>query len=115
MLSQLSYSPFASSKPKKTEVGLGGLEPPTLRLSGVRSNHLSYRPSNEDGGSLVSNRQTLHKDLQRADARPFKTRQQTYSFCENVDLVTATPEGIAGVPRQSRSFDRTTVVSVERR
>jgi hypothetical protein len=25
-------------------VGLGGLEPPTLRLSGVRSNHLSYRP-----------------------------------------------------------------------
>ena len=25
-------------------MGLGGLEPPTLRLSGVRSNHLSYRP-----------------------------------------------------------------------
>ena len=25
-------------------VGRGGLEPPTLRLSGVRSNHLSYRP-----------------------------------------------------------------------
>ena len=25
-------------------VGLGGLEPPTSRLSGVRSNHLSYRP-----------------------------------------------------------------------
>ena len=39
-------------------VGLGGLEPPTSRLSGVRSNHLSYRPGlrhlfwkgNEDGG-----------------------------------------------------------------
>ena len=26
-------------------VGLGGLEPPTSRLSGVRSNLLSYRPS----------------------------------------------------------------------
>ena len=26
-------------------VGLGGFEPPTLRLSGVRSNQLSYRPS----------------------------------------------------------------------
>ena len=26
------------------EMGLGGLEPPTSRLSGVRSNHLSYRP-----------------------------------------------------------------------
>ena len=25
-------------------VGLGGLEPPTSRLSGVRSNHLSYEP-----------------------------------------------------------------------
>ena len=25
-------------------VGLRGLEPPTLRLSGVRSNHLSYKP-----------------------------------------------------------------------
>ena len=25
-------------------VGLGGLEPPTSRLSGVRSNHLSYSP-----------------------------------------------------------------------
>ena len=28
-----------------TVVGRGGLEPPTSRLSGVRSNHLSYRPS----------------------------------------------------------------------
>ena len=25
-------------------MGLRGLEPPTLRLSGVRSNHLSYKP-----------------------------------------------------------------------
>ena len=25
-------------------VGLSGLEPPTSRLSGVRSNHLSYEP-----------------------------------------------------------------------
>ena len=29
---------------KRTMVGRGGLEPPTSRLSGVRSNHLSYRP-----------------------------------------------------------------------
>ena len=26
------------------QVGPGGVEPPTSRLSGVRSNHLSYRP-----------------------------------------------------------------------
>ena len=25
-------------------MGLSGLEPPTSRLSGVRSNHLSYKP-----------------------------------------------------------------------
>ena len=28
-------------------VGLGGLEPPTSPLSGVRSNHLSYRPKGQ--------------------------------------------------------------------
>ena len=29
---------------RKRLVGLSGLEPPTSRLSGVRSNHLSYKP-----------------------------------------------------------------------
>ena len=37
-LSQLSYSPVIEV------VGLSGLEPPTSPLSGVRSNHLSYKP-----------------------------------------------------------------------
>ena len=37
VLSQLSYGPIV--------VGLGGLEPPASPLSGVRSNHLSYRPN----------------------------------------------------------------------
>ena len=32
-------------------VGLGGLEPPTSPLSGVRSNHLSYRPRRNWGRS----------------------------------------------------------------
>ena len=36
-LSQLSYGPVAL-------VGLGGFEPPTSPLSGVRSDQLSYRP-----------------------------------------------------------------------
>ena len=35
VLSQLSYAPL---------MGLSGLEPPTSRLSGVRSNRLSYKP-----------------------------------------------------------------------
>ena len=37
VLSQLSYTP-------NLMVGLGRLELPTSRLSGVRSNHLSYKP-----------------------------------------------------------------------
>ena len=46
-LSQLSYGP-KRVKPEvnvPSVVGLGRLERPTSPLSGVRSNHLSYRPS----------------------------------------------------------------------
>ena len=47
-LSQLSYSPKKIVNRQLSidnySVGLGGIEPPTSRLSGVRSNHLSYRP-----------------------------------------------------------------------
>jgi hypothetical protein len=44
-LSQLSYSPFELCWPERPAlVGLGRLELPTSRLSGVRSNQLSYRP-----------------------------------------------------------------------
>ena len=47
-LSQLSYAPNCAHKEPpahiKCMVGLGRLELPTSRLSGVRSNHLSYRP-----------------------------------------------------------------------
>ena len=35
---------FLQFKPKEDLVGTSGLEPPTSRLSGVRSNHLSYAP-----------------------------------------------------------------------
>ena len=43
-LSQLSYNPIGVFL-TEILVGLSGLEPPTSRLSGERSNHLSYRPS----------------------------------------------------------------------
>ena len=39
VLSRLSYGP------PPLLVGLGGIEPPTSPLSGVRSNQLSYRPA----------------------------------------------------------------------
>ena len=38
-------SPSWAKTPTILMVGLNGLEPSTSRLSGVRSNHLSYRPS----------------------------------------------------------------------
>ena len=40
VLSQLSYAPVRY----RNMVGLGGLEPPTSRLSSARSNQLSYKP-----------------------------------------------------------------------
>ncbi len=72
-LSQLSYSPewdaASYGEHRLTMVGLGRLERPTSPLSGVRSNHLSYRPvawrtaqrvrmmrkRNEDGASRQLN------------------------------------------------------------
>ena len=42
VLSQLSYNPIQIQV--RIMVGLNGLEPTTSPLSGVRSNHLSYRP-----------------------------------------------------------------------
>ena len=42
-LSQLSYSPVGVGR-RRSRVGQGRVELPTSRLSGVRSNHLSYWP-----------------------------------------------------------------------
>ena len=75
-LSQLSYGPVRIGSPiggakrdgtgrrdrrpaRPTMVGLGGVEPPTSPLSGVRSNQLSYRPGGQrrvvqSGHQLIS-------------------------------------------------------------
>ena len=44
-------------------VGLGGLEPPTSRLSGVRSNQLSYRPMSWDLISITYRRKLSSEKL----------------------------------------------------
>ncbi len=43
-LSQLSYGPARTGRAHRIMVGPGRVELPTSRLSGVRSNHLSYGP-----------------------------------------------------------------------
>ena len=49
---QLRHSPVnvKELQLRKECVGLGGLEPPTSSLSGMRSNQLSYRPIPCDSG-----------------------------------------------------------------
>ncbi len=42
-------------------VGLGRFELPTSRLSGVRSNQLSYRPVSEHSEQMTENRNALCK------------------------------------------------------
>ena len=53
-----SFKPLARRVPRGHPlVGLSGLEPPTSRLSGVRSNRLSYKPSLS--GSAVNRPQSF--------------------------------------------------------
>ena len=52
---KLFLFPFGSFRISAFDpVGLSGLEPPTSRLSGVRSNRLSYKPFRESGSHLLS-------------------------------------------------------------
>ena len=64
-LSQLSYSPACLDM-----VGLGRFELPTSRLSGVRSNQLSYRPSTRPGSHLPGTFPTSGKAEGRSKTRP---------------------------------------------
>lgn len=49
-------SPSWANSPKvvKEMVGLGGVEPPTSPLSGVRSNHLSYKPFKANKDEIIN-------------------------------------------------------------
>ena len=91
-LSQLSYSPSrpfilprnlrgshagghqAASLWREELVGLGGLEPPTSRLSGARSSQLSYRPREAGCAKRENPIISIQSVKEPRQARPFKTK-----------------------------------------
>ena len=54
--------------PGASVVGLGGLEPPASPLSGVRSNHLSYRPIVASSNSSIKKRFVWAPSSKASDA-----------------------------------------------
>ncbi len=119
-LSQLSYSPFSDAGPP-AGVGLGRFELPTSRLSGVRSNQLSYRPKERprrDQPILHSpNGAGLHdseafKEPRRAEAGPrlrsLKTSSEPTSNCGPIFRFTSAVLPLStdpGVPAGGKRVD----------
>ena len=87
-LSQLSYSPACLDM-----VGLGRFELPTSRLSGVRSNQLSYRPSTPQAPRLRGTLATSGK----AEGRP-------RTFGEKRSASSSWDEKLRGRLRRSGGF-----------
>ena len=69
-------------------VGRGGLEPPTSRLSGVRSNHLSYRPI---AGSAIRRSPRIGNSQKQA-----KRARKTEAPAGLADPVTLSPATLQG-------------------
>ena len=83
---------------QRSMVGRGGVEPPTSRLSGVRSNHLSYRPASRPSTAL------------RAKIRPSSGRAEgaaprdTYHADQTPWPLNQTAAVFAGPRRSARPF-----------
>ena len=67
----------------KPLVGLGGLEPPTSRLSSARSNQLSYKPVSEDRGRKTDDRKGAFRPLSSVLRRPIKKRDEGGAVPQN--------------------------------
>ena len=59
-------------------MGLGGLEPPTSRLSGARSSQLSYRPGSRARALHVPTQKFKEQARLQSSARPLKAGQQVH-------------------------------------
>ena len=88
---------FRSSSLRKQCMGLSGLEPPTSRLSGVRSNRLSYKPLLLSFGNTII---SLHS-MRCAFSLRFKLRSLSSSEkCSGIHLLSHTVSSI--VPSADR-------------
>jgi hypothetical protein len=67
-LSQLSYGPISVARGLMGMVGLGGLEPPTSRLSSARSNQLSYKPKLLRGADFAQVRRSSREERETKTA-----------------------------------------------
>ncbi len=74
--------PPHAADPHVDMVGLGGVEPPTSPLSGVRSNQLSYRPPLFPIKEAMSGQSTLSKGAHSRGRRRFALEGTNY--CEQV-------------------------------
>jgi hypothetical protein len=95
-------------------VGLGGVEPPTSRLSGVRSNHLSYSPplsavTPRQGGprstQIKNNRVVLLERGKHSESRRFERASSSRMLSARFSLGgdPAAPSGTATLLRLSPS------------
>ena len=92
-------SPLDTFRFAKCLVGRGGVEPPTSRLSGVRSNHLSYRPLPAERLKAISMTAAC-----RAEGARTTSAERTLP----ADPGTGSPDADAG-PHRRRSARRSVV------
>ena len=105
MFAKLNFVQFAVSASTKRFgfgqlallVGSSGLEPPTLRLSGVRSNHLSYEPLFKVVRVAWFNSSTPGGDEEDRTPDPLRARQV-------LSQLSYTPESCGVSERRSSLF-----------
>ena len=125
VLSQLSYTPilvyyFIILFTTFVVMGLSGLEPPTSRLSGVRSNRLSYKPLYNKPFALL-----YFLKIRHPPALPYRLQYSTIgrlSLNRRVrdgngcaPLVASTPEYFLPLKSKIKQYPQPLLSSLERR
>jgi hypothetical protein len=88
--------------PQRGMVGLGGLEPPTSRLSSARSNQLSYKPSAQAQMAIASRRSLARPTGRRGSCRALAERQ--HPARDAVRRASANPKSFAKKEKRRRQI-----------